>query len=177
MTRKCFGVLAVGALALTLACSGNPTPTLPQPTVDQVQSVRVITARALDAADMTLTLANEAGVMLDALPVPAAAKTVYDCALVTTFGVTTPSVAVIQACGSAPTHEAAPFTRAMEALRGVTTCPSLTAAAQAFRPLVDPLLAKLEASTTPAVTFAGLALRRAYAYLLSVGTGGVACSA
>jgi hypothetical protein len=172
-----FGVLIVGALALTVACSGNPAPALPQPTADQVQSVRAITARALDAADMTLTLAHEAGVMLDALPVSASAKNAYDCALVTTFGTTNASPAVVQACGAAPSHEAAPFARAVDTLRGVTTCPSLTAAAQAFGPIVDPLLTRLESSATPAATFAGLALRRAYAYLVSIGVGGVACSA
>lgn len=158
-------------------CATGQTLAAPAPSPEQVQSVRVLTLRALEGADAALTLSQQAGVMLNALPVSNEIKNGYDCALAKTFGTTQPaSPAVVAVCGAIPVTNDAPFAKAVNELRAVTTCPGLMTSAGRVSALIDPLLAKLESAGNQAATFAVVAVRSALGFIRALNAGGVACS-
>lgn len=153
------------ALAFSTGCAGRTPPALvsTSPTADEVQQVRRLAARVASGATLALEVADHTGVLVDALPIDAATKDRYDCAVLRITGIDTPSAAVTQACGDLPTSARAPMTVARTKLQALTTCPSLQSTTAlvlgALQPFVDelrkqPSLAFLAQALTTSITFA-----------------------
>lgn len=168
-------VLGLALVALS-SCAAGQTFTAPNPTAEQVQSVRVRVAQVIASTDAALTIVDETGRLLDQLPLTNETKNAYDCALLKTFGTTVPATpGVIAVCGAVPLHTASPFGVAVTQLGAVTTCPGLRASAVTVMDLVTPLLSKLEASGNASLSFAAATLRATFALLRGLSGGTVTC--
>lgn len=177
LTLKAIPALTVLALVFTAACGARAAVEI-QPTAEGVNSARDLAVRAADATRVSATIVNEFGDLLDDLPLPEATKNGYDCAILKIAGTRTPATPTVQStCGSVPLSAEAPIAKTLDTLRSVSECASLSATVKTLVELLNPLLASLESSTNAAVRMAGVSLRASAAFLISINSGGVTCSA
>lgn len=169
---------AVAMAVMLASCGGSIPTTLPAPTPEQVQSVRSLTKKGVAEADLVLTYVRKAGPILDQLPgVDVSVKNTYDCGLAKIFGSSTPaSPAVVAKCGPIPLHDVAPWTKGVNTLREVTTCPGVPTATAAIVQLLDPLIASLATTGGEGVQFIALSLQTSLKILRSISAGELPCS-
>lgn len=170
--RRTLGLVLI--LALSSGCVKVPPALIAgQPTSAEVQDVRRIAAKVADGATLTLEVANHTGLLLDALPLDAATKDKYDCAILRVTGIDAPSALVTTLCGRLPTLTTSPMTFARTRLQSLTTCPSLRATTALVLGSVQPFVEQLRAQ--PSLAFLASALTASIDFAKAVLEGGVTC--
>ena len=161
-------------LALTCGCAKVPPALIAgQPTRPQVQQVQRIAGQVADGATLTLEVAQHAGMLLDALPLDAATKDTYDCAILRVTGINAPSPTVTKVCGKLPTLTTSPMTFARARLQSLTTCPSLRATTALVLGSMQPFVEQLRAQ--PSLAFLALSLTATIDFAKAVLEGGISC--
>lgn len=176
--RLALALWIVGAV-IWPACGGKVPPALvsANPQAADVQQVRAFAVRVADATTAGLDIANQTGVLINALPLASEIKDGYDCPLLKVIGTNSaPSATVTKICGSVPTKATAPLAVALQKLAAVTTCPGLRTTVVEILGAIDPLIARLANGGNAALGFAATALQATFRYTRSVLSGGASCA-
>ena len=136
-------LLLAFALAASVGCAGMLS-LLPSP--GQADDIRQTAARVADGIMVAEVALDQAGAVVDALPLSTANKDALDCAILKVNGHDAPSPTTLKVCGPIPAFKESPVGKALTALRTVSTRPGLCATVTAITSTLDAILAKLEAA-------------------------------
>lgn len=128
------------------------------PTASDQQAVRNAAARAADGIKTGLEIARAAGRFIDTLSIPAADKNAFDSAIVAVTGTTA---------------RPGPLVAALDAMASATSEASLKASVNTSLTVIDPLVAKLEASSNLGIAGFGASMRAATLFARNYVSGGV----
>lgn len=163
--KKLAMLLLVGFAWVTLqgaSCRGLVQPT---PTEAEIQRVHRDAKRIGDAVTMVSSILNQAGVFVDALPIPAAAKNDLDCGIVKAVGTSQPRPQLLTICGPSTPQGPGPVVIALEKIKSLTTEVGLQTTVREITSVVQPLLAQMQTSTNSTVKALGVGLGAALAIL------------
>lgn len=171
MTRV---TLALAFVAL-VGCASK-APIALDPSEAEIQATRQLAIRVADATTAGLVVVDEVGKLSGQLPIPADLKNGIDCAVIKATGTTQPpSQTVRDVCqplvGDLP-NGPGPLHTALGTLGAITAMPSLKTTVSEIVGAIEPLIAKLEASKTPALATFGSVLRATFAITKTVLGGG-----
>lgn len=153
-------------LTLTLATSVGCSALLsPFPSPGQQAEVRRTAARIADAVTTAELVIDQAGALVNGLPLSVAQKDAVDCAILKVNGHDAPSPTILKVCGPVPPHAESPMGKALTGLRAVSSRPGLCATVQALENAVTPLLTRFELS---GLTSSVAMLRTALGFTMTV---------
>lgn len=164
---------------LSVGCATLPNDALTstKPTADDVQQVRAVSIRVMDAVAAAAGIANSVGAVINELPLSNEVKDAYDCAILRAVG--TPesaSATVISVCGFTPALTAkSPLAMALTELGAVTTCPNVYTTSARVLVAIEPLIALLEGSSQMTVRIVAASLRAVMSPLRALLEGSGKC--
>ena len=164
-----FKVCAVLMLTLTLVAPLGCATVGLNPSAEDVAAVREIAQNASAGIRIGQGIATQAGDTLNALPIPAAAKNDYDCAIVRVNGTNGPRQSLLTACGPDTPQGDGPLVDTLRKLKTVGSRASLVETLTVAKGYVEPLIQKLEKSESQTLRAYGASLRFAFALVLSGG--------
>lgn len=172
LPRLALLVLAL-LVALVFACTGCRAPVLvtPNPTPSEIQQVRHDAVRIAETVTTAIVVLDEAAALTATAPLPARTKDAIDCGIIRATGLSgPPSPGVVAVCGPVAPGPGL-LSKALEALKAVTSTPALRTTIVEILAVLDPLIGQLEAAGSPLAGFASI-LRTALTFARQLLAGG-----